>query len=54
MSKIKTEAIFSDLAREMKPSPIRELMPYIKKPGMISFAWGNPDPNIFPISEFAE
>ena len=54
MSKIKTEAIFSDLAREMKPSPIRELMPYIKKPGMISFAGGNPDPNIFPISEFAE
>jgi 2-aminoadipate transaminase len=36
----------------MKPSPIRELMPYIKKPGMISFAGGNPDPAIFPIEEF--
>jgi 2-aminoadipate transaminase len=28
-------------------------MPYIKQPGMISFAGGNPDPNIFPITEFA-
>jgi 2-aminoadipate transaminase len=37
----------------MKPSPIRELMPYIKRPGMISFAGGNPDPAIFPIAEFA-
>jgi 2-aminoadipate transaminase len=37
----------------MKPSPIRELMPYTKKPGMISFAGGNPDPRIFPVDEFA-
>jgi 2-aminoadipate transaminase len=37
----------------MKPSPIRELVPYIKRPGMISFAGGNPDPMIFPIAEFA-
>jgi 2-aminoadipate transaminase len=53
MSKLKLEVMFSDLARNMKPSPIRELMPYIKKPGMISFAGGNPDPNIFPVEEFA-
>jgi 2-aminoadipate transaminase len=38
----------------MKPSPIRELMSYIKQPGMISFAGGNPDPRIFPITEFAQ
>ena len=54
MDKVKMEAIFSDSARGMKPSPIRELMPYIKKPGVISFAGGNPDPNIFPVAEFAE
>ena len=54
MGKIRPDALFSDLARGMKPSPIRELMPYIKKPGMISFAGGNPDPNIFPIDKFAE
>ena len=53
MSQVKWDEMFSDVARNMKPSPIRELMPYIKKPGMISFAGGNPDPLIFPIAEFA-
>ncbi|MDR3280177.1 MAG: PLP-dependent aminotransferase family protein [Synergistaceae bacterium] len=53
MSQLNLEALFSDVARSMKPSPIRELVPYIKRPGMISFAGGNPDPMIFPIAEFA-
>jgi 2-aminoadipate transaminase len=53
MSEISWDAFFSDRAKEMKPSPIRELFPYIKKPGVISFAGGNPDPFIFPVAEFA-
>ncbi|MDR1915382.1 MAG: PLP-dependent aminotransferase family protein [Synergistaceae bacterium] len=53
MSQLDLSALFSDRAKDMKPSPIRELMPYIKQPGMISFAGGNPDPKIFPIAEFA-
>lgn len=53
MARLKLEVLFSDMSRGMKPSPIRELMQYIKRPGMISFAGGNPDPNIFPIDEFA-
>jgi 2-aminoadipate transaminase len=45
--------LLSKTAAEMKPSPIRELMKYIAKPGIISFAGGNPDPYIFPVPEFA-
>jgi 2-aminoadipate transaminase len=53
MSELKLDGLFSDIARDMKPSPIREMMPLIKRPGMISFAGGNPDPRIFPADEFA-
>lgn len=53
MSQVNWDPFFSESARSMKPSPIRELMQYIKKPGMISFAGGNPDPMIFPVAEFA-
>ncbi len=53
MSQVNWEAMYSDMAKAIQPSPIRELMPYIKKPGMISFAGGNPDPYIFPVAEFA-
>lgn len=53
MSQIQWDALFSDQAKNLKPSPIRELMKYTKKPGMISFAGGNPDPLIFPVPEFA-
>lgn len=44
---------YSTLARQMQPSPIRELFPLIQRPGMISFAGGLPDPAVFPVSEFA-
>ena len=54
MSDFRPETMFSELALNMKPSPIRELMPMIKRAGMISFAGGNPDPRIFPIAEFNE
>ena len=53
MSQVGWDGIFSEQAKNIKPSPIRELMQYIKKPGMISFAGGNPDPLIFPVPEFA-
>ncbi|HEM46453.1 MAG TPA: PLP-dependent aminotransferase family protein, partial [Alphaproteobacteria bacterium] len=43
----------SALARQMQPSPIRELFPLIRRPGMISFAGGLPDPDVFPVDQFA-
>ncbi len=44
---------YSQFAKHMKPSPIRELFKVINQPGMISFAGGLPDPAIFPVDEFA-
>jgi 2-aminoadipate transaminase len=44
---------YSQLARGMRPSPIRELFKMTQRPGMISFAGGLPDPAIFPVEEFA-
>ena len=54
VSKVNWDELFSIQAKNLRPSPIRELMQYTKKPGMISFAGGNPDPMIFPVPEFAE
>ena len=53
MSELKLDSLFSESARGMKPSPIREMMPLIKRSGMISFAGGNQDPAIFPADELA-
>jgi 2-aminoadipate transaminase len=53
MSGLNWDAFFSDQAKNIKPSPIRELLRYTKQPGIISFAGGNPDPLIFPVAEFA-
>ncbi len=44
----------SDNALNMKPSPIRELLSMINKPGMISFAGGFPNPLSFPIPEIKQ
>lgn len=44
----------SENAKNMKPSPIRELLSMIHKPGMISFAGGFPNPLSFPIPEIKE
>jgi len=46
--------IFSEAATKQKASPIREMMSSVKKPGIISFAGGMPDPDIFPLDLFAE
>ena len=45
---------YSRLAEAMQPSPIRELFGLIRRPGMISFAGGLPDPAIFPVEAFAD
>ncbi len=40
---------FSQRAREMKASDVRELLKLLQVPDMISFAGGMPDPQTFPI-----
>ncbi|MFW6041079.1 MAG: PLP-dependent aminotransferase family protein [Thermoplasmatota archaeon] len=46
---MKWNQIFSDRAKEMKASEIRELLKLTQKPGLISFAGGLPNPQAFPI-----
>ncbi|MDT8284763.1 MAG: PLP-dependent aminotransferase family protein [Thermovirgaceae bacterium] len=48
------EPLLSRSARNIKPSPIREILHVIRQPGMISFAGGMPDPEIFPVAQFYE
>ncbi len=48
------EKLYSHAALGLKPSPIREILHLIRKPGLISFAGGMPDPDIFPVEQFAE
>ena len=45
---------FSSIAKNNRPSPIREMLALIKKPEMISFAGGMPAPEIFPVDKFYE
>ncbi|MFA6746603.1 MAG: PLP-dependent aminotransferase family protein [Aminobacterium sp.] len=53
MSKV-WEGNFSYNAKNVRPSPIREMLAVIKQPGMISFAGGMPAPEVFPVDEFYE
>ncbi len=48
------EQCLSNASLALQPSPIREMLHVIRKPGMISFAGGMPDPAIFPVEEFSE
>lgn len=48
------ESLYSEATRNSKPSPIREMLHVIRQPGMISFAGGMPDPEIFPVGQFKE
>lgn len=41
----------SQNAKNMKSSPIRELLSVVNQPGVISFAGGFPNPETFPISD---
>ncbi len=54
MSAPRWETLYSQLALNIKPSAIRALSKYFQKPGVISFANGNPDPVVFPVAEFAQ
>ena len=54
MSRMTWDSHLSDVAKNLRPSPIRELLKLTKRPGMISFAGGNPDPAIFPVEQFSE
>lgn len=40
---------FSENLKNVKPSAIREIFKFLSKPGIISFAAGNPSPDSFPI-----
>ncbi|MDL2263714.1 PLP-dependent aminotransferase family protein [Synergistaceae bacterium OttesenSCG-928-I11] len=42
----------SNKARNVRPSPIREILDVVRQPGMISFAGGMPAPEIFPVDKF--
>jgi len=45
---------FSAVARDARPSPIRELFKVIGRPDMISLAGGLPDPTAFPVDPLME
>lgn len=45
---------FSDKVKHLEASAIREIFKLLAKPGIISFAGGAPDPELFPKKEFAE
>lgn len=45
---------FSDRVKHLEASAIREIFKLLAKPGIISFAGGAPDPELFPKQEFAQ
>ncbi|WP_127112862.1 PLP-dependent aminotransferase family protein [Shimia sediminis] len=47
------EKIFATRTQRMKASEIRELLKLLDQPGILSFAGGIPDPNLFPSDDFA-
>ena len=49
---IKTK--FSDKVKDLEASAIREIFKLLDKPGIISFAGGAPDPELFPCDELSE
>ncbi|MGA1821445.1 MAG: PLP-dependent aminotransferase family protein [Thermoplasmatota archaeon] len=48
------EDLFSDRAKKMKASVIRELLKLTQKPEIISFAGGLPNPRAFPVEKIKE
>lgn len=48
------DALFASRMTRMKASEIRELLKLLDQPGIISFAGGIPDPNLFPARDFAD
>ncbi len=54
MSLIKSEELFSKLAKQSKASSIREILKIIQSSDVISLAGGMPDPTTFPVEEIKE
>jgi len=48
------EPLYGRASRSLKPSPIREMLHLTRRPGVISFAGGMPDPAAFPVEAFRE
>jgi 2-aminoadipate transaminase len=48
------ESLLSAAAREMRFSAIRRMSALIERPGIISFAPGQPSPETFPVEAFAQ
>ncbi|PAF45053.1 PLP-dependent aminotransferase family protein [Helicobacter sp. 11S02596-1] len=48
------EQHFSEVAKNSRPSPVREIIKVLSNEGMISLAGGMPAPEVFPIDEFYE
>ncbi|MEP2531092.1 PLP-dependent aminotransferase family protein [Shimia sp.] len=48
------EHIFASRAGQMKASEIRELLKLLDQPGILSFAGGIPDPDLFPADAIAD
>ncbi|MFW6227094.1 MAG: aminotransferase class I/II-fold pyridoxal phosphate-dependent enzyme, partial [Bacteroidota bacterium] len=49
-----TNNIFSEAAKRMKPSAIRECLKLTQQPDIISFAGGLPAPDSFPVQDLQE
>lgn len=48
------DQLYATRASRMKASEIRELLKLLDQPGIISFAGGIPDPDLFPADDFAQ
>lgn len=48
------ETLFASRTHNIKPSAIRQIFALLKKPGIISFAGGWPDPALFPVEGLRE
>jgi len=46
--------IFSDISKRIVRSEIREILKWSRKPGVISFGGGLPDPELFPLREITD
>ena len=53
VSEVNHESYFTNTAKRRQPSPIRELTPLLREPGMISLAGGMPNPATFPFKSFS-
>src|SRR4051812_6415720 len=50
MTTINWDTAFAERIRGMRASEIRDLLRVMQQPGMISFAGGIPDPELFPVN----